>query len=110
MDPTRPAARARLAGLAVDDLEAVLDPVGGRDAHARPRLVDDRERLLVADLAHRPPGVDIGREAALDLPQVPDPGDRALVQERVADRARGVVLAQTPQEPRLVELGREDVR
>ena len=40
-----------------------------------------------------------GGEAALDLPQVADPGDRALVEQRVADRARRVVLAQAPQEP-----------
>ena len=51
-----------------------------------------------------------GREAALGLPQVADPGDHPLVEQRVADRARRVVLAQPPEERGLVELGREDVR
>ena len=49
-------------------------------------------------------------EAALDLPHVADPGDRALVEQRVADRARRVVLAQAAQEALRVELGRQNVR
>ena len=48
-------------------------------------------------------------EAALDLPQVADAGDRALVEHGVADRPRRVVLAQAAQEALGVELGREDV-
>ena len=45
----------------------------------------------------------------LDLPQVPDPRDRALLEHGVADRPRRVVLAQPPQVALVVELGGEDV-
>ena len=106
----RPAARARAAGDAVDDLEALLHPVAGGLLHPRPRGVDDREHLLVGDVAGAPPRVDPGLEAALGLPQVADPGDDPLVEQGVADRARRVVGAQPPQDRPLVELGGEDVR
>ena len=76
----------------------------------RPRGAHDRERLVVGDLAGRAPRVDAGGEAALALPHVADAGDRALVEQRLADRARRVVLAQAAQEAPLVELGGEDVR
>ena len=106
----RPAARARAARDAVDDLEALLHPVAGGLLHARPGGVDDRERLLVGDVAGAPPRVDPRLEAALGLPQVADPGDDPLVEQGVADRARRVVRAQAAQERLLVELGGEDVR
>ena len=104
------AARARLPGRAVDDLEALLHAVARRLLHPRTRRADDRERLLVGDVAGAPPRVDAAGEAALDLPQVADPGDDPLVEDRVADRPCRIVLAQPPQERRLVELGGEDVR
>ena len=66
--------------------------------------------LGVADPAGRSPRVERGGEAALGPPDRPEPRDRALVEERVADRARGVVLAQAPQEALAVELGCEHVR
>ena len=51
---------------------------GGAQDGARPR----RRRRSPA----RPPRVDLRVEAALALPEVPDAGDRALVEQRVADR------------------------
>ena len=80
------AARARLAGGAVDDLEALLHPVARGLLHPRAGGVDDREHLLVGDVAGAPPRVDPGLEAALGLPQVADPGDDPLVEQGVADR------------------------
>ena len=56
------------------------------------------------------PWVDTGGEAALDLPEVADAGEDLLAQQRVADRPRGIVVAQPAQEAAVVELGREDVR
>ena len=58
----------------------------------------------------RPPRVDSRLPAPLGLPDVPDPGDVALVEQRVAERARRVVRAQPRQEPLEVELVREHVR
>ena len=48
-------------------------------------------------------------QAALGLPEVADPGDGALVEQRVADPARRVVLAQAAQEGALVEALGDDV-
>ena len=60
--------------------------------------------------ADGPPGIDPGEEAAFDLPEVADAGDRALVEERFADGTRGVVCAQAVQEALLIEgFVRDDV-
>ena len=50
------------------------------------------------DLARPPPRVDPREEARLGLPEVADAGQRALVEQGVADAAGGVVLAQAAQE------------
>ena len=73
----------------VDRCVARPDARRARTAACRGRVgADDRQRLLVGHRAGRPPRVDAGREAGLGLPEVPDPGDRALVEQRVADRPR----------------------
>ena len=59
---------------------------------------DHGERLRVGDVAQPAPRVDLRAPAALGLPDVADAGDDPLVEQRVADRARRVVLAQPPQE------------
>ena len=55
------------------------------------------------------PRVERRGETALRAPDRPEPGDGALVEERVADRPRRVVLAEAPQEAVAVELGGEDI-
>ena len=62
--------------------------------HPRAGGAHDRERLVVADPPVGRHGSTCAREAALALPEVADAGDRALVEQRVADRARRVVRAQ----------------
>ena len=104
------AARAGAAGPVVDLLVARGCPRAGRLLHARARGVDDRGRLLVGDVAGAAPRVDLRGAARLRPPQVADAGDGPLVEHGVADRARGVVLAQTAEEALVVELGGEDVR
>ena len=78
-------------------------------AHQVARLADDPLEVLVADVGERPPGVDPARVEALVLPEVPDAGERALVQQRVGDRPRRVVGAQAGEDRLPVELRGEDV-
>src|SRR5262249_9042735 len=97
------------AGGAVDRAEAILVAVARGLLHARAGEADDAQRLLVGHGAQRPPRIDPGGEAALGLPQVADAGDRALVEQPIADGARLIRGAQARQEAALVELGGEDV-
>src|SRR5205823_13676782 len=50
-----------------------------------------------------------GREAALGLPQVADPGHRALIEQGIADRAAWIVGTEIAQEQLAVEMLSEDV-
>ncbi len=89
LDPCA-AAGAGLAGAAVDvavavAVEATASRRHRRREHPRPCVLDDRDRLLVADVADAAPRVDLGAPAALGLPDVADAGDVALVEQRVAD-------------------------
>ena len=87
----------------------VLPAIDAGLQHPRPQQLDDPQRLVVADASQWPPRVDLGEKAAFRLPEVADAGDRALVEQRVANRARRVVVAQPPQEFVTVERRREDV-
>ena len=90
----RPAARAGAAGAPVHALLARSHAVERALLHPRPHGVEHREDLVVGHVAGASPGIDARLPAGLALPQVPDAGDRALVEQRVADRPRRVVLAQ----------------
>jgi hypothetical protein len=81
-----------------------------RAEHQRPHRADGRQHLLVGRVAELPPRVEAGEETRLGLPQVPDPAQVPLVEQRVADAASRIVGAETAQERALVELVREDVR
>jgi hypothetical protein len=65
--------------------------------------LDDRQRLLVAELADRAPRIEMYREARLGLPHVADPRDDPLVEQRIADRPRGSGGTQTREEQRRIE-------
>ena len=97
--------RRRSAGTAARPaVDARLDRVGSlarrraASAGAPPRSRASASASATSD--SRAPRVDRRLPAALGLPDVPDPGDVALVEQRVADRARRVVGAQPAQEPR----------
>src|SRR6185436_14706756 len=47
--------------------------------------------------------------AALGLPDVPDPGDVALIEQRIADRTRWIVCPQPRQKPVAIEFQREEI-
>ena len=94
---------------AVDRGPARLEAVARGLLHPRSREADHPQGLVVGDLARGAPRIDRGVEAALALPQVADARDRALVEQRVADRPRRVVGAQAREEALLVEVGGEDV-
>ena len=107
----RSAARARPSRAAVDAVAAgahrrrrALSCMRGRTARSM------REDLVVGHVRRPSPRIHARLPAGLALPDVPDAGDRPLVEQRVADRPRRVVLAQAAQDARLVELRREDVR
>ena len=89
----------RAARAAVDPPVAGLVAVARGLLHARPAR---RRTIASASASETAPvgrhGSMPGLEAALDLPQVADARDRALVEQRVADRPRRVVLAQAAQE------------
>ena len=104
------AARARPAGGAVDDLEAVLHAVARRLLHARAGRVDDRSASSSLTSPVRRHGSIPASKQPSAFHRLPMPGDDPLVEQGVADRARRVVGAQPAQERLLVELGGEDVR
>ena len=54
-------------------------------------------------------GSIFGEPARLDLPQIPDPGDGALVEQRVAEAACGVLGAYASERQLGVELRRADI-
>src|SRR5439155_13228359 len=103
------AARARLAAAVIDGARPRLEAVVRRLGHALAREGDERKRLFVAHLAGRPPRIHAGREAALGLPQVADPGHRALIEQGIADRAAWIVGTEIAQEQLAVEMLSEDV-
>ena len=92
-----PAARVTGQGL----LDALLVGVEGRAGAA----YESRE---VGHLADRQPRVHPGQEAQLALVEVAEPGQVALVEDRVGDRA-GRVGEQPPQRLVLVPVGSEQV-
>ena len=104
------AARARAAGPAVDRLEAVLEAVDGGRLHPRARLVDDRQRLLVGDVAGRPPRVDPAAKQPSIFHRFPIP---AIVRWSSSASPIGRVGSSSRRRRRnfaLVELAGEDVR
>ena len=103
------AARAGLAGASVDGARARAEAVARRQRHLLARERDGREHGLLGGLTDRLPGVGARGEAGLRLPDVADPGDRALVDQGVAEGARRVILANRADQQRLVEALAEDV-
>ena len=87
---------------------SIAHPARARAESLHPRAHGSMIASASASLTPRrpPPRIDPRLPAALGLPDVPDPGDVALVEQRVADRPRLVVGAQPPQEARRVELAR----
>src|SRR3954451_1365053 len=104
----RPAARAHLAFAPVD-MSRAWHPVEAR-THQPVRGGEDCAELLVAHVAERAPGRDTLGPERFDLPDVPDPRDEALVEQRVADLA--LVRRTAEAREHLVVRGRvgEDVR
>ena len=79
-------------------------PLGGRREHSRPGGGHHGERLFVRDVGGGAPRADARVPAGLGPPQVADARDRALVEQRIADRPRRVAPAQPAQEALGVEL------
>jgi hypothetical protein len=84
-------------------------PGAGRLGHEVAGDGDERERFAIADRPRGAPWIHGGGKACLGFPEVADSRDRALIQQRVADRPRGIVVSQPSQEPLPVELVAEDV-
>src|SRR3984885_1299206 len=106
----RAAPRARPAGVPVHTRLDGAVPERGRALHSRSHCLDDCRGFVVRDRIDTAPGIDPGLPAPLSLPDVPDPGDVALVEERITEVSRLVVAAEPLEEAFLVELGREHVR
>ena len=97
-------------GDAVDDLEALLHPVARGLLHPRAGGVDDRQRLLVADVAGAPPGSIPASKQPSIFHRLPMP---AMIRWSIRASPIGRVGSSSRSRRRnscLVELGREDVR
>jgi hypothetical protein len=92
--------------VALEAARAALD----RRLHQGTRGVEYAYDLLFGHARQAPPRVDRGVPAALGLPHVPDARHDPLVEQRVAEPARGVVVAKAPEDLVAVQLVREDVR
>jgi len=82
-EDARGAARAGLAGTAIDRPGSCGEAGVSGDAHLATSEAHDLEQLGVARLADRAPRIDSGGEAALRLPDISDAGQRTLVEQRV---------------------------
>ena len=104
----RSAARARAAGLTVDGaLPEARSRASGASA-ARPRSSTERSSSS-GDVAEPRPGRDLRAPERLGAPEVADPRDEPLVEERLADR--GALVGGAHPLDHLVDVGRvgEDV-
>src|SRR6185437_9965915 len=98
------------AGAAVFvDGEAMAAAAGDGAEHLVACRLEDGAELRFGDLRQRAPGVDLGGEAGLALEDVADAGGEALVEEGVAEGARGVGRAELGDDLVEVELRGEDV-
>src|ERR1700733_3098509 len=100
----RAAPRARPAGVPVHTRLDGAVPERGRALHSRSHCFDDCRGFVVRDRIDTAPGIDPGLPAPLSLPDVPDPGDVALVQQRVTEAPGLVVRAQPLEKALVVEL------
>ena len=91
----RPDLRAAAGtGAARTSVDGALRPAGDRVAHEARGRRQHREQLVVAELSNRTPRRDASVPERLRLPQVADPRDEPLVEERVADGAARMLTAQ----------------
>src|SRR6185437_3080161 len=103
----RLAARARTPGATVDAAIAPL-PLE-RCTHQAVRPFEDVAKLLVRDAADASPGRHTRLPERLRAPDVADPGDEALIEERVAQGTVRIVRAERGEHPLEVGWLREDV-
>src|ERR1700733_91822 len=100
-DDRRAAPRARPAGVPVHPRLDGAVPERCRALHPRSHRFDDCPRLPVCDLRDAPPRIDARLPAPFGLPDVADPGDVSLVQQRITE-APGLVIRAQPLEKALV--------
>src|SRR6185312_1995582 len=86
------AARARTAGMPVDN--ALAAAAVQRGTHQPCGFAEHAPELLVGHLVEPQPRRELRAPERLRLPDVPDPGDEALVEQRVAELAALVLAPQ----------------
>ena len=104
-----PQRRRRAPGATPDGARSGSEAVARRLAHTFAGEAHDGQDLLVARARERAPWVHPGVIARLRLPDVPEARERPLIEDRVTDRARLVILVKARQQRRLIELLAEHV-
>src|SRR5205814_9422672 len=89
---SRPATGTRAADFAID--LPVLATHFDRGVHQAGGPGESVAKLFVGDVAQGPPRRDAGTPERLRLPEISDPGNELLVEQRVPDRAVLVLAAQ----------------